>query len=70
MRVSPGNINEVTSARAMKNREEVVKNGATQLCGFSLFHLSIRNKLCSGESVAHGIMGRRFTDGGLLRYRK
>ena len=55
---------------AMKNREEVVKNGATQLCGFSLLHLSIRNKFCSGESVAHGIMGRRFTDGGLLRYIK
>ena len=64
MRVSPGNINEVTSARAMKNREEVVKNGATQLCGFSLLHLSIRNKLCSGESAAHGIMGSRFPDGG------
>ena len=23
-----------------------------------------------GVGVAHGIMGRRFTDGGLLRYRK
>ena len=25
---------------------------------------------CTGQPPAHGIMGRRFPDGGLLRYRK
>ena len=27
-------------------------------------------KLCMMQGVGHGIMGRRFPDGGLLRYRK